>query len=86
MLPRKTKHKRNNKQPINSLNLDNIIDDSDEEPDPSSPYNKYSEIVHCKTKNSALQKNENLKIIVKNPKLIKTGLLTSYNQYTIEIY
>lgn len=84
-----SQEKRNIKETINSLliplNLDNIIDDSDEEPDPNSPYNKYSEIVHCKTfEESALQKNEDLKIIVKNPKLIKTGLLTSYNQYTIE--
>ena len=84
-----SQEKRNIKETINSLliplNLDNIIDDSDEEPDPNSPYNKYSEIVHCKTfEESALQKNEDLKIVVKNPKLIKTGLLTSYNQYTIE--
>ena len=89
MINLKSQEKRNIKETINSLliplNLDNIIDDSDEEPDPNSPYNKYSEIVHCKTfEESALQKNEDLKIVVKNPKLIKTGLLTSYNQYTIE--
>ena len=81
--------KRNIKEIINELltplNLDNIIDDSDEDPDPNSPFDKYSEVVHCKAfEESALQKNEELKITVKNPKLIKTGLLTSYNQYTIE--
>ena len=89
MINLKSKEKRNVKETINELltplNLDNIIDDSDEEPDPNSPFDKYNEVVHCKAfAESALQKNEELKITVKNPKLIKTGLLTSYNQYTIE--
>ena len=89
MIEQKKIEKINVKEVIDELlipiNLDNLIDDSDEEPDQTSPYNKYSEIVHCKSfEESELQKNEDLKIVVKNPKLIKTGILTSYNQYTIE--